>query len=558
MPITPDDSHLVTPGQGRISRERFRQVLIQQAAKGVVDERDPGEYYDAIEANQTPDGRCVDPLFILAMFNHESTMGKSGVARTTRSWGNTRAPNFGATPVGEEPGMSGSFPIWRDWLDGVRSTAARIVAPNHVYAGRGSIRSIFDWPANQNLVWAPAGDFNQPTSYLRAMIDFMNAHTDREAGSRPVHLLISAGHMDSGGDEWNGEERKRTRPLAIAIADEAERRGFRVTRQVDPFDGSHRDVADWAARQAVEQGIRLLFQAHFEGTSPNVRGAFAIPPHQPSRDDYDKDAERIGLDVVRRLNEATGIPIRGNGVMLETATGAGSLAFFSRSAHLKDSTERLLVEYGASNTNAEDRAIVDAPGFYEKAARVTVDAFEAYYGKQERRVERLDLPWNISDNPDAWHCSATGQWVVNKKFIAFYQRFGQDALDLFGLPIAGETSVDGGNGQTIQYFERARFECHPENAGTRYEVLLGRLGAEATGQRSRPAIQPAPDTRPRGDVPSRGQRLEIVTDARYDGHPNGARGGQVELNVRRIVIVLDEDDPPLTIRDVSAFAMDQP
>ena len=29
-----------------------------------------------------------------------------------------------------------------------------------------------------------------------------------------------------------------------------------------------------------------------------------------------------------------------------------------------------------------------------------------------------------------------------------------------------------------QWHERARFEYHPENAGTPYEVLLGLLGAE--------------------------------------------------------------------------------
>lgn len=542
MPITPDDCHLVTPGQSRISRERFRQVLIQQAAKGVVDERDPGEYYDAIEATQAPDGRCVDPLFVLAMFNHESTMGKAGVARTTRSWGNTRAPNFGATPIGEEPGMSGSFPIWRDWLDGARSTAARLVAPNHVYAGRNTIRSIFDWPPNQNLVWAPAGDFNQPTSYLRAMIDFMSAYADREVGSEPVHLLISAGHWDTTGDLWNGEELKRTRPLAIAIADEAERRGFRVTRQVDKFDGTYRDVANWAARQAVEQRIRLLFQVHFEGTHPSVRGAFAIPPHQPSRNDYDRDAERIGLDIVRRLNVATGMPIRGNGVMLETATAAGELAFFSRSAHVKASTERLLLEYGASNSNLEDRAIVDSPGFYERAARVTVDAFEAFYGKQERRVERLDLPWNISDSPTAWHCSATDTWVTNRKFIEFYQKFGENALDLFGLPIQGEASLDEASGTTTQYFERARFEWHPRNAGTRYEVQLGRLGAEAIAQRTRAVSRAMPEIRVDGAAAGQGQRLEIVTDGFGDQRA-------VELHVRRIVIILDDDERGVTFHD---------
>jgi len=30
----------------------------------------------------------------------------------------------------------------------------------------------------------------------------------------------------------------------------------------------------------------------------------------------------------------------------------------------------------------------------------------------------------------------------------------------------------------VQYFERARFEYHPENAGTPYVVLLGLLGTD--------------------------------------------------------------------------------
>ncbi len=33
-------------------------------------------------------------------------------------------------------------------------------------------------------------------------------------------------------------------------------------------------------------------------------------------------------------------------------------------------------------------------------------------------------------------------------------------------PVDGETYV-------VQYFERARFEWHPEHIGTQYEVLLG-------------------------------------------------------------------------------------
>jgi hypothetical protein len=55
----------------------------------------------------------------------------------------------------------------------------------------------------------------------------------------------------------------------------------------------------------------------------------------------------------------------------------------------------------------------------------------------------------------------------------------RESLALFGLPLTSvnvESNPDGWTGQT-QWFERARFEFHPENNNP-YKVLLGRLGAE--------------------------------------------------------------------------------
>lgn len=51
----------------------------------------------------------------------------------------------------------------------------------------------------------------------------------------------------------------------------------------------------------------------------------------------------------------------------------------------------------------------------------------------------------------------------------------RESLALHGFPIS-EEFVDPESGLTVQYFERARFEYHPENAGTEFSVLLGRLG----------------------------------------------------------------------------------
>jgi hypothetical protein len=73
----------------------------------------------------------------------------------------------------------------------------------------------------------------------------------------------------------------------------------------------------------------------------------------------------------------------------------------------------------------------------------------------------------------AWYFPAT-QHLLGKPFRSFWKSRG--GLELFGLPI-GEAMIE--NGLLVQYFERARFELHPELAGTAYEVQLGHLGVQA-------------------------------------------------------------------------------
>lgn len=72
-------------------------------------------------------------------------------------------------------------------------------------------------------------------------------------------------------------------------------------------------------------------------------------------------------------------------------------------------------------------------------------------------------------------------------FQAYWNQFG--GLPVYGYPLT-EEFVE--NGQTVQYFERARFEWHPGAWPARYDVELGLLGNELTGgMRSNPAFQPA-------------------------------------------------------------------
>lgn len=78
-----------------------------------------------------------------------------------------------------------------------------------------------------------------------------------------------------------------------------------------------------------------------------------------------------------------------------------------------------------------------------------------------------------------WFFKPTG-YVIASPFRAFWRSNG--GLAIFGQPI---TPVIVENGQQIQYFERARLELHPENAGTTFEVQIGLLGVEQLKKRAK-------------------------------------------------------------------------
>ncbi len=68
---------------------------------------------------------------------------------------------------------------------------------------------------------------------------------------------------------------------------------------------------------------------------------------------------------------------------------------------------------------------------------------------------------------------------------------GRESLALFGYPISEaqmETSHTNGEEILTQWFERARFEYHPNNA-EQYKVLLGLLGSEIKPRSPRPAVE---------------------------------------------------------------------
>ncbi|HEX8231328.1 MAG TPA: CAP domain-containing protein [Chloroflexia bacterium] len=73
-------------------------------------------------------------------------------------------------------------------------------------------------------------------------------------------------------------------------------------------------------------------------------------------------------------------------------------------------------------------------------------------------------------------------------FYTYWQQNG--GLELFGLPLSEEFNE---NGLTVQWFERARFEYHPELARTGKAIQLSHLGSIAYGSQSnRTTPAPAP------------------------------------------------------------------
>lgn len=112
----------------------------------------------------------------------------------------------------------------------------------------------------------------------------------------------------------------------------------------------------------------------------------------------------------------------------------------------------------------------------------------------QRRGFAATAPFNPAKNNGQAHCRyfPETQHNVCNSFIDYWQSHGLDLSDpgnsyreslaLFGLPIS-EAFSDTQSGVTVQYFERAIFEYHPENKGTSFEILLSLLGNQSLKNR---------------------------------------------------------------------------
>jgi hypothetical protein len=114
-------------------------------------------------------------------------------------------------------------------------------------------------------------------------------------------------------------------------------------------------------------------------------------------------------------------------------------------------------------------------------------------GERDRRMAARPLP-AAQSSADRLFFPETGHTLAGG-FRLYWQARG--GLAIFGLPITEEfREVNPADGReyTVQYFERARFEYHPEHQGTPYETELGLLGRQATVGRAGAAFSPLQNT----------------------------------------------------------------
>lgn len=147
-----------------------------------------------------------------------------------------------------------------------------------------------------------------------------------------------------------------------------------------------------------------------------------------------------------------------------------------------------LFGYPISNTISEilDDGELHTVQYFERARFEwhprNLPPYDLQLGAFGRRIHPPDPA--VAPLPGAQYFLETGHNITRPAFAEFWQANG--GLPFFGYPISEEftETLDDGRAYRVQYFERARFEYHPENAPDA-QVQLGQFGRTICGDRCR-------------------------------------------------------------------------
>jgi hypothetical protein len=421
----------VRSGRARVSRERFGAVL-RDSGSPWADQA--GELYELILS------RGHDPGFWLAVAGREHGFGSNRDSvlwrNQTHSWTNARSVRAPAHLLGgpatviHDQVRRGPYVRYASVQDSLIDGMYRIDEPGYAYqqAGAASIGEVIRiWTESDSgsyiaYVVARLNEWSegQPASGIRGMVDVRGKLQTRQPGS------VAAGPF-------------ATVPLA-------QKRGAVVHYSGPP-------VANRADTLAVLQA-----EARYH----------------------------VGKNWARSGDAA----IYGDGLMYHVTVGDDGTKYFCRDL------ESVLWHCGVSGWNQSALSVHLPIGGAQRATTRQLTALR----------EVIDDWCVMTGTPSAdvrGHCElsptscpgtlmtdfvypyregaamAAGQWFdetgffVGGAFWEFWKERG--GLPIFGYPLSNELNESG---MTVQYFERAVFEWHPDNAAP-YQVLLRRLGAAA-------------------------------------------------------------------------------
>jgi hypothetical protein len=226
-----------------------------------------------------------------------------------------------------------------------------------------------------------------------------------------------------------------------------------------------------------------------------------VPEHVPDREWIDRVVD-WHLQRDWRSNPVTGgTPIYGDGIMYHLAVGRDGMVYLLRDI------EDVVWHCGSWPENRTHLSVFVILGGKQRATESQMAALHeiadawiasgpnrtraGVIGHQE--VDWTDCPGTLQGDfvlpyREEVLVTTNGRWFAETECYvggAFWDFWvNQGGLMIFGYPLTNErdeSDPETGRIITVQYFERAVFEWHPENP-VGYQVLLRRLGAHALGR----------------------------------------------------------------------------
>lgn len=432
--LTTTASPFVAPP--RITRSTFARVLTA-AASPWADRA--GELHDLIVASGH------DPAVWLAICAEEHSYGTNRDSvlwrNDTRSWTNARTvrdPSLTGWTIVRDAVRRSDYVRYRDVADSLRDGMYRVTDPTYryVHEGRATIGDII-------AIWTE-GDGPR---YAASMVTRINAWQAEERGPSlgltglidVRHLLATANRHGHGPRERRLLSQKRGLVLHYSGPPVANRTGTLAVLQAE---ARYHVGKNWAAAgQPPVYGDGLMY--HVAIGDDGVRYLCR---------DLDTVLWHCGAWPQNALALSVHIPIGGQ----QRATQAQRASLIALIDEWRVATGTPLSDIWGH----QELQPTSCPG------TLMADIIYPY------RNGSLDSTKEESTMSDGHWFPETGHHIGGAFWLYWRDRGG---LPIFGYPLTNELREDN---RTVQYFERAVFEYHPENPDP-FKVLLRRLGAHA-------------------------------------------------------------------------------